>query len=434
EAVAKLTKSELVDTLRRHRRSRKGNKDELVLRVLEDIPAAALAERLAEFVAVERQGPVELFKLLYFGTVDGDMSEFVIRDVGHVRLEERKSFAPRFRSRKAIDDVREVELAYRDFRRIRETEGADTVWHWFNRVKLKNLDEAARPLHARLVGRTGRLLERAGQPDRALSVYRHAEEPPSRERRARVLGRMGRVEEALRECEAIMAAPFDASERLFAEDFSGRLCGGSRRGQARSFLAESDEIRLPRTETVEADAARHLSGAGQNAAHTENTLWRSLFVLTLWDALFDESAPVFHTPLQRGPSDLFQKDFYERRRIAIEAALQSVSLPVLRGRYDKKRGIAAPLMCWDPALEPLIFACFDRLQPVQLAAVLREMARDVRNNSRGFPDLFVWGSDTCEFVEVKSPNDQLSAQQLHWLRFFSESGIRARAVRVVWDD
>ena len=73
------------------------------------------------------------------------------------------------------------------------------------------------------------------------------------------------------------------------------------------------------------------------------------------------------------------------------------------------------------------------LEPAQLHAILLEMAQNLRENTRGFPDLLVWKDDTYEFVEVKSPTDHLSAQQLHWQHFFERTGVISRVLRVTWE-
>ena len=36
------------------------------------------------------------------------------------------------------------------------------------------------------------------------------------------------------------------------------------------------------------------------------------------------------------------------------------------------------------------------------------------------------------FVEVKSPTDNLSNQQLSWLQYFQEIGVNAKVLRVYW--
>ena len=61
-----------------------------------------------------------------------------------------------------------------------------------------------------------------------------------------------------------------------------------------------------------------------------------------------------------------------------------------------------------------------------------ELARDLRENTRGFPDLFLWSDAMFEWVEVKAPNDTLSARQLCWLNFFNEHDMLARVLKVSW--
>ena len=45
------------------------------------------------------------------------------------------------------------------------------------------------------------------------------------------------------------------------------------------------------------------------------------------------------------------------------------------------------------------------------------MSKNLVEHLRGFPDLFMWDEKSNEycFVEVKSPPDNLSNQQLSWL-------------------
>ena len=74
------------------------------------------------------------------------------------------------------------------------------------------------------------------------------------------------------------------------------------------------------------------------------------------------------------------------------------------------------------------------LCPMQLRAILLEMATNLRENTRGFPDLMVWGEQGLELVEVKSPTDHLSAQQLHWMHFMADLGVNARVLRVEWKE
>jgi hypothetical protein len=39
-----------------------------------------------------------------------------------------------------------------------------------------------------------------------------------------------------------------------------------------------------------------------------------------------------------------------------------------------------------------------------------EMALNLRENTRGFPDLLVWNDEDYAFIEIKSPTDHLSSR------------------------
>ena len=62
-----------------------------------------------------------------------------------------------------------------------------------------------------------------------------------------------------------------------------------------------------------------------------------------------------------------------------------------------------------------------------------KIAENLVENSRGLPDLLVWSENHYEFVEIKSPNDTLSSQQLFWLRYFKELGVNAKVLRIKFD-
>ena len=79
-----------------------------------------------------------------------------------------------------------------------------------------------------------------------------------------------------------------------------------------------------------------------------------------------------------------------------------------------------------PVLEPLI-----RLVGVyQVQKVIVEMFKNYKSNRAGFPDVFAWTEDEYAFVEVKSPTDTLSAQQLFWIDFMNQNGINAKILKI----
>ncbi len=90
------------------------------------------------------------------------------------------------------------------------------------------------------------------------------------------------------------------------------------------------------------------------------------------------------------------------------------------------------LVAWFDGQLELVLLIVRYLHPAQLRAILLEMAKHLRENTRGFPDLLVWKDEEYDFVEVKSPTDHLSSQQLHWQHFFGNIGVNSRVLRVEW--
>ena len=67
-----------------------------------------------------------------------------------------------------------------------------------------------------------------------------------------------------------------------------------------------------------------------------------------------------------------------------------------------------------------------------LAAISQYLWEHLGTHVKGFPDLFIQKGDDYAFVEVKSPNDHLSAIQHFWHDTFAELGIPFQLIRVVW--
>ncbi len=418
-------------------------KRDVVWAAVIDAPARRVLPLLLERWPVVRLAHVETVEALmfmFFGSLRGHLSEFVVRDVGHVRLEhyDVARLTPRFANRHALDECLDVARAARELSVRGETEPPDAVFAWLLEWACARgpLGPAARSTLDRMFVRVGRALEREKLDPIALHAYKLASAPPARERRARVHYRLKESAAALAVCEEIRQSPRCAEERLFAEDFSDRILRKRRRKRTTETLRSAELLRVELLpgEAVESAVVRRFVSDGLGAVHVENRLWRALFGLLLWEVLFDEEACALHHPLQRGPSDLREQGFFERRREAIERALKTFEgddgARRLARRIEDKRGTTNPMVTWDDALLAVVKVAFDRLPFPALRAVLTEMARDLGNGSTGFPDLFVWGEEQYELVEVKSENDALSVQQLHWLGTFRRLAIPARVLRV----
>lgn len=421
-------------------------KEVMVERMLAELPQQDLLLLVLEQEPLVMQRYLqeyELLKFLFFGHLGGEMSEFVVRDLGYVQYEvlDSKKLVAKFNTRQEIDDKFWISSVYQHFRELREEPVADTLYSWFMQQAGRgmHLGEECRPTFDRLSLKLAKMLERLQQPEWALEVYRHSQQPPSRERQVRLLQKKGEVQEALQLCHHMQEVPLNAEEAIFAHDFCEKL---KRKKAVRSttlLLKEANTVQISEEYRyyVEKGVSRYFADQGYEVLYSENYLFRNLFGLLFWDVIFDQDVPVYHSPLQRFPADLYLPQFLERRQQALKARTEALGsqkalLKQLRITYDQKWGIGNPLVGWHENTLPLLEAACKKIPAQALHQVLLAMAQNLKEYGRGFPDLFLWSKKDYRFVEVKSPTDSLSPQQLHWLRFFKEVGIKAEVLRVEW--
>ncbi|MEK6476854.1 VRR-NUC domain-containing protein [Catalinimonas sp. 4WD22] len=431
------------------RQIKKLKKPELIVELIQLTSAADLLKVLKEKEVIVRVGheeELEMLKFLYFGHLDGDMTQFVVRDIGYVKTEayDQTKLKALFKSRAEAEDKLKLSKVYREFKYMRDELllSADQIYSWFAQLDLQRerISETALAQFDKLCLRLGKLLEQQSFPELALKTYEYTDQRPARERRVRLLHKLGFLEEALEQCQAMQEQPVNADELFFAEDFCNRVQKKKRTRKATDYLKRSHCISLSdiHKNYVEQGVLEYFQEQGQMGVHTENYLWRGFFGLLLWDIIFDQDSEAFHNPLQTVPSDFYTPLFLEKRNEAIAQRLEVLPHPkrffnIVRHHYETKMGMSNPIMGWHESLLPLVEQCYHCLEPKQISNVLLEMAKNLRENTKGFPDLFVWDDQSYSFIEVKSPSDQLSAQQLYWLRFFEDQGISAKVIRVSWD-
>jgi hypothetical protein len=379
---------------------------------------------------------------LFFGNLDNSLSDFVIRDIGYVRLEEIKAehMTPQFATRMEAEQKLFLCRAYDIYRILREGLPPYELVTWFEEVvnSAGPWSAPARPVLDRLCVKLGHLLERNNEPGLAKKVYAYTQAPPSRERLVRLYRSEGNDEAALNLALKMLQEPGNAEEFYFARDF---LATGSTRSRIRrsmtTLLKGAEEIFIDESARsyVEGGALNYFIDKGYRGYHCENYLWRNLFGLVFWEELFDGNAHALHHPLQRTPSDLYHGNFYHTRESGIHNKLEVLACENIfedyaRNFFNDKEGITNPFIGWHKDALTSILTCYKLVGGRPLQRVLLEMCRNVKENGRGFPDLFIFTHNQYEFIEVKSPTDQLSAQQLYWIEYFAEAGINARVLRV----
>lgn len=389
---------------------------------------------------------VMIMKFLFFGNRNADMTEFVIRDLGHVRFQsfDEEHLSIQFETRKDVDDTLMVSLMKETFDQIKHELPPEEIFDWFMNWQAGvsgNLSSKALSPYHLFVLRVGAWLERKKMLSQALSVYQLTSEAPSRERRVRLLYNLGETDEALALCEEIADNPQNADERYFCLDFHERILNKKKRTIKRTTLAlksaEAIEVPLMYRYQVELGAIHYYREQGFQAFFSENEPWRSLFGLLFWDIIYDTNVQAIHNPLQRVPSDFFLPDFYIKRsaqlkeRMKVADSREAIE-QIVTQTYEEKFGTTNVLVSWYEGSLEKVLTVISLLKPQQIHAILLEIAFNLRETTRGFPDLLVWNDTEYSFIEIKSPTDHLSSRQLHWQHFFAEHGVCSRIVRVNW--
>lgn len=425
-------------------------KPDLTRWLLHEYDAGTLIGAILKSTDIVRVGhahTVGLMKFLFFGNNHDDMTEFVIRDLGHVRFQsfDEEALSRKFESRKEIDDSLLVTYLKEVFSDMVHTHSPEEVYEWFslNHSEIAdNLSAGAVPSLDRLVLKVAGWAERCKLYAPALDLYNLISVPPARERKARLLYKLGYREEAGNLCLEMIGSPQNADELYFGKDFYEKISRSKKRVIRQTTLAlhNADVITLSvrYRHQVEAGAAHHFIQEGYGAFFSENVPWRSIFGLLFWDIIYDTNVQAIHHPLQRVPSDFFLPDFYQKREHMLRERIGCFSSPeevrqALASTFEEKFGITNVLVGWHDELLGQVLTITRLLSVEQLRLVLMEMATDLRDKTRGFPDLLVWKDDYYSFVEIKSPTDHLSARQLYWQHFFREIGVSSRIVRVRWE-
>jgi hypothetical protein len=445
------TKNELIEIIRQtgEKPHKQAKKSALTLWVLEHLPFQQLIQIIAqkeEVIKQEFEAEVEFLLYLFFGNLEMDMTRFVVRDLGYVHYEQvsEEKYTSFFKSRKEAEDKLKMEKAYQHFGFLSALYSVQELYDWFisQMVDWQYLHESAQRLFDKLCLELGKLLEKNQLDQEALKVYQHTSKPPSMERQVRLLYKLGFEKEAMILCKKLETNPLNPEEKLFAIDFREKLekQKGKTTRTTTQWLKQAESINIDSTfqGSVEVGVLTYFKRQGFEGLFTENYLWNALFGVLFWDIIFDENQDAIHHPFQLAPSDLMSKDFWEKRKeklLARTAILEDKEsfLAHIQVIITTKQGKANPFIFWHQDLLFHLNTLYELLDSDQIGVVLLEMAKNVKEYSKGFPDLFIWNNDTYYFIEVKSPNDQLAAHQVFWLSFFQEVGINAKVLRVAFD-
>lgn len=384
----------------------------------------------------------DCYKLLFFGNLNQDLTEFVLRDLGLYQFENYviDKSARLFTSRNQIN-------AYLDYYKLLENldevilSDAEDIIEFHRQLPDKSTADKTLSRRIQRVTLTlARQLERLEALDEALQLYHHCELPPARERCARILVKQNKINEALSLCKSIDQSPFDESEAIFANDFGYRTAKKHQIQWTKPvvYQPQVETIKIEQTEKgVELDAADYFSQFGQ-CIYVENALFCSLFGLHFWEMIFAPVRGAFTNPFQYRPHDLYEKDFITSRQ-ELYSELNS-NLSQIQNNFqdyqqlmEKKRDIASPFVFWDLFDENLLKLALDNIPESHWQAIFKRLWLDIRANRSGFPDLILFADNgDYQLIEIKGPGDRLQKNQIRWMQYFAEHQIPHKVVHVEW--
>ena len=391
---------------------------------------------------------LELLKLLFFGNMHQDFTEFVLNDLGVKQYEgyvidKDTRF---FTRREIIDDTMQLyhlsELSYLSI----ENNDLEVLLQVADMAILIN-EPSLRRRRDKVVNRIARQLERLDQHHEALRLFSLSASVPARERLARMYHSVfENSEEALLCCERIIAAPEDEAEFEFAAKFGRRILKKSKLTVPDIFPVfeplspklRNLKIEFEQGQRVEETTRRWYESRGYRAMYVENALFTGLFGLVFWDIIFAPIKGVFFNPFQRGPVDLFSPLFRSQREELIAARLLEIEDGgVLSERafetFDDKRYTANFLVNWQVIDKSLLQLALERIPGKHLLSVFERLLVDLRSNRSGLPDLIVFPDvGGYQLVEVKGPGDKLQANQSRWIRHFEQVKLPYEVVNVQW--
>ncbi|QVN21816.1 VRR-NUC domain-containing protein [Burkholderia pyrrocinia] len=383
-------------------------------------------------------------RLMFFGNLHQDWSEFVLADLGVFQYES-VPIAPSSRAFQQRGDV-DAYLALQMCR--------DALDAWPDDLPFDDLLRAidavgyAQPWlatrRAKLLFALGQACERRADWAAALDAYTRSAWPGSRHRRIRVLERCGRDDAALALALDARGGFESDEERQRVERMLPRL--QRRVGQRIERAAAAPDVPRETLVLVRPDAfvsvefavRDHLAQPASPVHYVENTLINSLFGLLCWEPVFAAVPGAFFHPFQRGPADLHAPDFAARRADAFAACFAQLDSgayrDTIRRHFATKAGLQSPFVFWGVLTDELLDEALACLPPEHLRLWFARLLADIRSNRSGLPDLvrFWPGERRYELIEVKGPGDRLQDNQTRWLAYCVAHGIPVRVVDVEW--
>ncbi len=380
-------------------------------------------------------------RLMFFGNLYQDWSEFVLADLG-IYTYEKVEFCAQSRGLRSRDDIQGFLFLHQCQQAFEAGEALNTVLEQIATLDTDNPWLEKR--RGKLLFQVGQHCERMAELTLAEAVYRGCDYPGARARLIRVLERQERFSQALALAREAQQAPQSAAEEQHLLRVLPRLrrkLGEPAQPKPKARDIQRLDLELPLPEpliSVEYSVQAYLSEHDAPVHYVENSLINSLFGLLCWPAIFAPLPGSFFHPFQRGPVDLHSEDFHQRRIELFSACLGELQderyKATIRQRYTEKWGIQSPFVFWSVLTEELLDQALDCLPAEHLRHWFERLLLDIRANRAGMSDLIQFWPEqkTYRMIEVKGPGDRLQDNQLRWLEFCGEHQMPVTVCYVRW--
>ncbi|SFB84771.1 VRR-NUC domain-containing protein [Massilia yuzhufengensis] len=381
-------------------------------------------------------------RLIFFGNLHQDWTEFVLSDLGMFRYEQVEiSQASRgFRSRGDVDHYLLLHACKERFAAGEPLDevAADLPSHAFDNDWLVSRRE-------KLLFQIGQQYEKLKDWDKAHGVYARCRFPGARGRAIRVLEKHERFGEAFALLTQAQAAPESEAERQHLARIGPRLArrlGHPRLAARRAPGVERLDLSLPMPPAgwwVEGVVRDHLAREDAPVFYVENALANSLFGLLCWQAIFTAIPGAFFHPFHRGPADLYSADFHHRREAEFAACLDQLDdgryRDTIRRNFADKAGISSPFVWWETLGADLLELALACIPAAHLRKWCERILVDVKANRTGFPDLIqFWPAEQrYTMIEVKGPGDRLQDNQLRWIEYCGAHQMPVTVCYLQWE-
>jgi hypothetical protein len=383
----------------------------------------------------------ERFRLMFFGNMKQDWSQFVLSELGIYRYEkvEFSLFSRPFHARQEIDEYLHL---HRCHERFKQGQNIDEILSVISPTS--HLNSWVDYRRDKLFFRIAQQYERGGELQRARDLYQRCNYPGARIRMIRVCEKRGEHEAAFEHANIALSAPESEEEQQVLRRMLPRLrrkLGHRNSEEITQPPVNEFKVVLPYPSlsiSVEIAAQLHLSCEQTTVAYVENTLINSLFGLLCWPAIFAALPGAFFHPFHSGPADLHRPDFVQRRREIFAACLASLDNEsyhqVIIDNFHLKWGIQCPFVFWSAIDEALLKLALHCIPALHLKKYFERILFDISSNCSGFPDLIQFWPQEKRYllVEVKGPGDRLQDNQIRWIHYCNLHAIPVAVCYVQW--